>query len=1169
MSQPFHLPLDGLHLLEASAGTGKTWTLMVLYLRQVLERRLMPDKILAVTFTNASAAEMRRRIRAVLSDAESTLRAGRPVSVTGMTDDALLGALLEHVGGEESRREKRALLRAALSGFDRARIETIHGFCQRVLAELAFGTATDYASSLSDDQESPRRTWLKHWFQARMDSVSVPLAARFHKRFVSAGRKGTFELDSLDRIAALADARPHDLHVLPERQPLPDFDAEWAAYERAAAAWCEQWRLEAALVRGMVQEAKKGFKSTLHRPASVATAFAAWDVWSPDGSLPKWLERFTPEVLASVWCAGDAFVQLPCWQAAKQLVMAHAEMAQATAALELDLQHDVIEAARTDLRLARVQRGELSFDDLLQNLRKAVGDPQFAARLAAQMPVMLIDEFQDTDPVQWAIFSTIYRAGGEGQSLYLVGDPKQAIYSFRNADLHTYLSAAASEGLKTHRLDTNYRSQPTYVEAINTLYEAQELPFVLPDISFFPVAAGRRSGLGLPGAPLTLCWLDRPDDAPMSVDVMARAVVEDVAGQIRQLIESESISADRIAVLVRKRKEATLMAATLRRYGIPAAIADQDSLFQGSMNQELVLLLRALLRLDDRTALISAMGTLLLGYTAEEIRQLDGDDEALAEIRQRFGHWRRLWERWGAFALFQDILKSRRVASRLLAEPNGNRLLTNLRHLVELLQAEQRRTAASPTALLAWLEERIRQDKQPERRLATEAEAVEVVTMHKAKGLQWDVVFCPFFWSQKLSGASDLVRYHDPSHGLSLQLMAKPVSAEEQAKQDLAARQRLLETEAEQARLLYVALTRARERCIVHLGAILKMAQKPVYAFFAPGYAPAALAKMTDEQVITTLLCVPELIEVVRRPHPERLRRPLPALNPSTVPPESARVWRREMGPRWRRLSYSGLARALESKHNDEAIGALREGAEVPLAAFPRGARIGDFFHHLFEHHLQGCLDQETLTRALRRHGLTNAMEPERLVALFEQLRSVPVSQGKSLTQLTASGQLPEASFLLPLASNFRPRDLARAVQAHGSSEWTEYAQQLMALEEDQVVGFLTGSIDLVYCHQGRWGLVDYKSNYLGDQRHDYDQDNMARIMASHHYLLQGLIYSVALLRMIRRRQPGADPFDAFDGARFFFLRGADEPGFGIFELPTEKELLLALDRCFAGSGLS
>ena len=237
------------------------------------------------------------------------------------------------------------------------------------------------------------------------------------------------------------------------------------------------------------------------------------------------------------------FREIACWQAAARLVDAATELALTTAELEINLQQDLIEAARQELRQERIHRGELSFDDLLQNLRSATANPEFTRRLAAQLPVMLIDEFQDTDPVQWTIFSQIFNAGSDAQSLYLVGDPKQAIYSFRNADLHTYLHAASSDGITTHRLQTNYRSQPVLVDAINQLYKAQDLPFVLPEVSFHPVAAGRRTGLDLTGAPLTLRWIDRPGEKVMSSEVIGRAVVEDVADEIHRMIETQDLSA--------------------------------------------------------------------------------------------------------------------------------------------------------------------------------------------------------------------------------------------------------------------------------------------------------------------------------------------------------------------------------------------------------------------------------------------------------------------------------------------------------------------------------------------------------------------------------------------------------------------------------------------------
>lgn len=1164
-SNPFEIPETGLHLLEASAGTGKTWTLMVIYLRQVLDRGLMPEQILAVTFTKASAAELRRRIREALRDSEAMLRQlDQGQSVPEDADDLMKAIAARY--GTASRRQSLQRLRAALSSFDRARIETIHSFCQRVLRELAFGTRTDLAADLSETSQDHRRSWLRHWFQAYLDGQAPLMAALLRQRFVRAGKSGDFELGLLDNLAALADARPNDLSILPAKGRPSAPDGAITDFLRAGESWQQIWAEDGPGIKEAFAADPAPVKGQSYRRDTVRKALESWDRWRPGPSLPANLERFSQRRLDEAWRYATPLQSHRLWPASDALLAASAALDACRVECELDLQRALVETARVELRRDRIQQGDLSFDDLLQNLRSAVRDAGFAAHLAQQLPVMLIDEFQDTDPVQWEIFQRIFEAANSDPALYLVGDPKQAIYGFRNADLHTYLRVrdhVEKRGEGLHVLDTNYRSQPRLVQAVNGLYQAHKDPFVLPEMRFHPVKPGRRDSPRLKGPPLTLRFLQRAGQKPMNQGDFRQALADDVALEIRRILASEpSLEAHEVAVLVFKRDEAQLVARALLRQGVPAVIASQAPIFQSEQAQELLLVLRAVLRPDRQDDLASALATRLLGATVEDIRAFRDDEALLAEQRASFGRWRETWMRWGAFPLIQQLMEECRTPARLLAAPEGPRDLTNFRHLAERLHHQQIVSAATPSSLLAWYEEQLRVDHHEQRRLATDAHAVQVVTMHKAKGLEFDLVFCPYLWSQGLRN-SDYFRFNDNEEGLTAFLRAEPVP-EDQADALANAQWRSeVEREAEAARLIYVALTRARERCIVHWGCFKGMDKSPATQLLHPGHAPEELLNMTDEQICDLLYAQPEEVSVESVPLPKRQRgyRPMAQGGPAVVDPH--RVLERSLGKPWRRLSYSGLARGLESVDMPPHAG-FGEGASIPLADFPRGARVGDFFHELFEHHLQSPDLDASVARLFLRHGLQKAMNPQRFAEIFSRLRSAPVARGLDLSQLTAEGQLPEASFLMPLAEDFRADDLAQAVLDHGGPELLAYGDQLASLSHEQVAGFLTGSIDLVYRQSGFWGLVDYKSNHLGDQLSDYDEQSMAQVMVSHHYLLQGWIYAVALIRMIRRREPSVDPYAVFDGARFFFLRGAHEEGYGVYQTPWNPDLLQAIDRCFA-----
>ncbi len=1210
--------LAGTNLIEASAGTGKTYAIATLYVRSLLETDARVENILVVTYTRAATAELRDRIRRRITETQVALR-------SGTSSDASLQEYVETriaVGDVEGDCKRLSL---ALRSFDQASIFTIHGFCQRCLQESAFESGTSFESEFEADDRLLATEIADDFWANEMYDIDPGLFAFYQGRKLSP--------TELRKLAQQIIGNP-DLLVLPGSVApatvgIDDFEA---SFTEARLCWRNDREDIIQILLG-----HEDLKKTSYKPEQITDKYIpAVDHFFATRSPTlveddHYLRRLTAEALASGHGTkrGKKAPKHEFFELASAVVESSAAAAASFKSELLALQLRLVDYVREQNASRKADRATLSFDDLLLQLRAALRDGEpgeiFTGALAERYPIALIDEFQDTDPVQYEIFRRIYFRGSEavvGRTLFLIGDPKQAIYGFRGADLFTYFKARSDAEERTHTLATNYRSSPAMVAAVNTVFSHPKDAFLYPELSFTPVAHSPFATDELVdeetrSAALEILVLERKRDdgsdstkrnkagepSAVSKGQVDPLCAERTAGEIVRLLESDatidgrSVLPGDIAVLVRTNQQARSVQEALRALSVPSVLESDSSVFETSEATELSRVLQAIAFPGSRSAIRAALATDLLGYTGNDLARLREDERGWEQALYGFRRWHETWAQRGFFPAYSQMMLESKVAARLLTRQGGERAMTNLGQLAELLQERALQANSGPQVLCAWLET-LRVDKAArgaageaaQLRLETDAASVTVVTVHKSKGLEYGIVYCPFLWQGQSSKRqrARVVRFHDQDDDGKLKLDIGSEDLEEHKHQFNR------ETLAEDLRLLYVALTRARHRCSVVCGVISSF-----------GSSALAYLLLRDDGLITTwegLQAFGKGLEGLEdaelwsalAPLAERgigVRKLATYSGPKYAGEQhseeslAGRIASRSLSSTWRTSSFTGLTRNADSDYDHDARNAVSTseataeglGQRITMASVPAGAHPGQMLHHIFEHmdfsdaRKEGSNSDPMITciaESLAAFGFDANRWLEHVVPAYHEVLLTPLANSTAagafcLADITKPQRLDELEFNIPVCEGsapFQASALAKALQTRTSPPWSDaYLAQVQNLGFRPLTGFLKGFMDLVFEHEGRWYLMDYKSNKLGENYGDYRPDAMAQAMAEHHYYLQYHVYLVALDRYLAMRIPGYDYERDMGGVYYLFMRGMHPKapaGTGIFfDRPSATEI--------------
>ena len=1213
-------PLEGSNLIEASAGTGKTHNIVGLFVRLILEKELAVRNILVVTYTIAATDELRDRIRRRLIETERHL-------FEGQSDDAFINSLVGKINLTGRAEIARRLLRSAIRDFDEAAVYTIHGFCHRMLQEHAFESGSLFETELIRDEDVFKREfaqdfWRRHFYEAPAEFVAYSLEK---------GLNPDYYLDILKQ------AYPNPTVTIIPEPPRPDvasLEAEICRFHnlrhQAQNLWeNEKDSLAACLRRPGLNGRVYGRKAD----ALLEIVAAFFESRIRPFPLPPGFEKMTTGKIRESVNKGYQAPAHPFFEIADQLVAQADLLTRRFEDYLLFLRREIVLQSRIELPRRKKNRNLFAYDDLLNDLygvlRTETGR-ELAGKIRNRFEAVLIDEFQDTDPVQYAIFNTLFLTKNptDQRPFFVIGDPKQAIYAFRGADIFAYLEARRSMN-RIYTLVENWRSESGLLTAVNTLFGMPQNPFLHEDIRYHPVTAAKR-------AEKTLLCIDRHVEPPFQWWILPEETIEDgsreksveaaqpkglaktglypsvaaaVASEVARLIRLGSegravignkplLPAD-MAVLVRTNREANIIRDALAALNIPYVISSRESVFHAQEADEVRQILSAVVEPENPSLIRAALVTPIMGMSGNDIHDLSLDETAWEEVLLRFHRYHDLWNHHGFIRMFRAFLESEHLPSRILGKVNGERRLTNLLHIGELLHRAATANHLAMHNLIKWLSDQIdsaaTQPEEYELRLDRDEKAVQVVTIHKSKGLEYPIVFCPFFWgSSGTRKGKDYILYHDPKQSFAPVL---DFGSETFADHRLRFEEECL---AEDLRLLYVALTRARHRTYFVWGRMQHVRHSaPAYLFHQSHDLPiTGLADvvrerprhlspedfMRDMELIAAMSGKTIQLQTLPTGRENAYR---PVLTTETL---ACRQFSGRIDTTWKVASYTQLVSATAGDRDqyDEdlfAQWAMKPAPEdepferlpsattrLDMYGFPGGAQAGVMLHEILEKiSYRGDdmpIEQNRVELTLSRYGYDARWTPV-LMDMVNKVThtSFPFFSGETcnltLSQIDPKDRRNEVEFYFPLKTLSR-HDLVRIFRNGAALTASALSQvpPLRCLERLQfspVEGYLKGFIDLLFQFEGRYYLLDWKSNHLGSGLEDYRRQELLKVMDEGYYFIQYHLYALVLHQWLALRIPDYRYEDHFGGVYYCFVRGMDPsagPEYGIFYDRPPLELL-------------
>ncbi len=1286
-NSPLDVPLQERRvLIEASAGSGKTRAITTLVARQIVEADCRIENLLVVTFTRAATDELRKRIRSILKQVYDQLAPGAEAdgeepSGNGETRRSSPGGRFGHeapaeaaAGSEQARelldfwlarkrlerKDVSARIDQALLDIDLANICTIHGFCQQALGEFAFESGFPFGIEVVGNGAEIIESVVRDLWQRELRACSATFAD-----FVMAEK---FLPDELARWIGRQRSRPVTKVRGVAKALATPAEAEQplrTALDEVRKLWGEHGEAAREFATG----------DSLHKHSYGPVRASGW-LAEIEAAARK--DRL-PSDVSALATATQKLSREKLEQSCKK----HFQVPENPLFEAFDAVHDACQQLKADYgdwlaasrwrlwqqfcgEISRVVRDtrQLTYDDLLAEMHAALSGPageRLASELRQRFPVALIDEFQDTDRLQAAIFERIYdrpAADDSSQaekhgSLLIVGDPKQSIYQFRGADVFAYLDQQRQDSFEV-LLERNWRSAPRLVYTVNAVFD-MPLAFAVPEIAFQSAVPGRDSAGALQvddgeATPFSFWLLDEQKNNETAVRAAAEATAEDIAHLLEQAragrakVEGRPLRAADIAVLVPENQLGRRVADALHERGCRCISSDKSNVFGSREAAELQRLLSALANAGRHDHLRTALGCELLGLTNEELLELRERDEAWGEWSSRFENWRATWQFRGVGAMLRQIIDS--GSGHLLRYADGPRRLTNARHLAELLQNAESESRLQPAELLHWLERRRLEAKSGHReagestilRIESDEDLVKIMTIHGSKGLEFPIVYLPFAWHSKQLQAKrsgEPASYHEREGGklcATLDFAPETTHARDMER---------MEAFGESLRRLYVALTRASERCVVVWTRVNSRGEKelpplvwllhgdpanrqPLEQLAGTGRhldaGPAVPDDVRDvyesckgefQEKSWNTLCDDIQALVDRCPDGSAGIRDLGAADSGDSPEEEPGVGIASqfegLGADTEAKQHKCLGEDLACRHFDRSLRRIRqmtsftaltaiqvrpdgetaardhdegEPASGPDAQptewqaqanhafdFPRGIRTGTCMHRIFELLDTGGADAQDIGKLcatqLERSGIDSRWN-DAACAMIENARATilqaPGRKGFRLDRIAR--RLVELEFCFPV-DGFRRETLDATLERHGCADRLGDEPG-----SDAITGFMRGFIDLVVEHDGCWYVLDYKSNWLGDQAGDYRRECLDAAMSEHRYHLQYLIYLLALHRYLRQRLPDYDYERHIGGVFYLFLRGmAPAAGMsrGVFFDRPSRQCIEELDDCMGG----
>jgi exodeoxyribonuclease V beta subunit len=1208
--QPFHIiqcPLEGTNLIEASAGTGKTYTICSLYARLIIEKAYHVSNILVVTYTDAATEELRGRIRNVLYDMHVLYASYlRNKKISSSSYDSWM---IDLFGKCPPTAKHVQNLEMAIRNFDEAAIYTIHGFCHRVLQENAFESGVIFDAELLTDVSHLIQEISDDFFRTHLYEASL--------LFLQYARKTGHTPDMIRKWIGYVLQMPF-VEIMPD--VICPSEQEIAYQEKHYTSFFEQTHIVFNSYYNDIKELltyDNSLNKTIYPKKSIPgfmRTLASFFSELPYTQLPiELLKKFQACEIRKNTKKSFVPPQHQFFDICEQLMDSYADLEALYEKKMTYIKREFMQKAQPVLTEKKKKLQIQSFDDLLHYVYKALKDGEdslLATSIRKKYRTALIDEFQDTDPIQYQIFYTIFNY--PNCILYIIGDPKQAIYSFRGADLFAYLKGAENSDHQ-YTLDKNWRSSSLLVEAINAMFLQNPAAFVYKNMKFQAVQSQLPQVQmiieNIPQAPLQILYIEDPEtpETPLNKKTAREIIYDQVTDHINTLLQlsrnnlasldNNPIQSSDIAVLVRNNFEAHHIQVALRKRGIPGVVFSKDRVWLSAICNDLSQTIAAVVDFQNEQKLKSALTSALIGLNADDLLDIIADSNRYDEWVTRFQSYHELWQQKGFMVMFRFLLSTENVRANILSMENGERLLTDLLHIAELLHQVDSEKQPGMSGLIEYFNRFITGEQfarhESNMRLETDENAVKIVTIHKSKGLQYKIVYCPFLWDgAKLHKDSPFV-IHDPENEFVLTL---PITEEERNNCIEWAHSEYL---AENMRLLYVALTRAQYQCYLVHGNISTAASSPLSwllhgkDFIQDGKVPSDIVSVLNNSRMTrkkTWLALNQLAKITSIQVCYQ-KWPLPEISSShgvsfaeTTPVSydlACLKPHQKIDASWCITSFSALTSITHHAsevpdydhhidlHHDIAQHAEKAPKPMSIFAFPKGSRPGTFLHELLEHVDFEKSDVSSIERLvsdrLAEYGF-DLQWKKTIIRLIDRVKWACLSKTDPdfrLCHIQSVDQIIELGFYFPI-KDLQPNRIKSIID---TVPWVRRSKvDMYPLDTYQINGMMKGFIDLIFSYKNKFYIIDWKSNYLGPELKNYNQSAMKRSILEHYYILQYYIYTIALHRYLGQRIENYDYETHFGGIYYIFLRGLDNKhsgNYGIFWDRPSKDTVMALDQFF------
>lgn len=1190
------LPLNQSCLIEASAGTGKTYTMANLYLRLILGVGCAPltvEQILVVTFTKAATQELRDRIRKRLADVGKWFKdPDTDDAQKELSKDPFLKALYLDI----QPRLNEALLRLKIAEreMDLASIFTIDSFCQKMLFQFAFDSGVRFdIDLLTDESELLNRLSEETWRE-----LFYPMGL---EESVLINKEVKSPASALNEIKNYLYKNQLQLSI-EQKWMDNDFSTFVAEYQSFLTEIKRHWLSIAeesrALILNEIHETKLSQGS--YKVEKVEAWICDLNKWATGSSIEfpyKSFIYFCQDRVISATRKAFTPLQHPILEQNQAFLTHYQEHFKAQQeTLKAFLHYKFLVHLRQKLTDYKQTHKEKSFGDMLSFLLSALqserGDT-LAQQIRALYPFAMIDEFQDTNQQQYEVFQRIFMGqNSSGQGFIMIGDPKQSIYKFRGADIFTYLKAK-NEVQEQATLNRNWRSVPEVVDSCNRLFqfpEGSHYPFLYKDIPFQPVEA-KDNAEKLIGEQATRYFL-------IPTEFQEQLAAEHCAYQIQQQLkkseqglitlpkekkedekkegEYRPLEAKDITILVRSHKQASLIRAELLKRHIPSVFfSERNSVYETQEAQDLRFILSACLNPYRQSSLLSAIGTSLWGLTSTDIFNIKQDEKAWDNVVETFVGYQQVWLHQGILPMLHQIFVKENIIQRINALPNAERRITDLLHLAELLQGAMP-NLENESALLRWYEQQLDNpdgyaDEQKQR-LESEESLVKVVTIHGSKGLEYPVVWLPFVAKASQPAKSkSMAIYQDKDGNAHWSFGSQSI----EIKSDINRAEF-----SEDLRLLYVAITRAKYQLNCILPTQFDKNWNGMSYLLTNGEIELGgdAPSQTTESYIEQKGIQAEIFSL-ENDIPEDDWQPTLA-QPIDIEAKSFTGTIRTVGQITSFTALQAQNERLQNKGQNTPLVAFGDEAQdydrtefiasdfleenaQPYSRyqFPHSTKVGNLLHKFFEHwDFQQAVDQRQLQALCEQLHLDEAwLEP--LTTWFEQVIQTPFGeQAVSLAQIFTNKRLNEWQFYLRLSNKEALYRLNHLLKKH-----SPLAKQLPDLTLYNLEGFVRGFVDCIAQIDGKFYVIDYKSNFLGYLPQDYQAEKLAKTMGQFRYDLQYLLYTLAVHRYLSARLGENYNYEQhFGGVAYLFLRGMNgEPNSGVYFDKPSHELIEEMDQLF------